>query len=52
MDNVLNFVAMILISVWLIGYVGFTTINPLVHIFLVLAVIVILIRIASERRVY
>jgi hypothetical protein len=52
MGNILTWVAVILIVLWLIGYVGFgEAVGSFIHILLVLAVIAILIRLFSGRRV-
>lgn len=50
MGNLLYVIAVILIIGWLIGFVGFH-VGSLIHILLVLAVISILIRIISGRKV-
>jgi hypothetical protein len=52
MGNILTWVAIILIVLWLVGYVGFgEAVGNFIHILLVLAVIAILIRLFSGRRV-
>ncbi|CAA9219524.1 MAG: hypothetical protein AVDCRST_MAG56-671 [uncultured Cytophagales bacterium] len=52
MGNILTWVAVILIVLWLVGYVGFgEAVGSFIHILLVLAVIAILIRLFSGRRV-
>jgi hypothetical protein len=52
MGNILTWVAVILIILWLIGYVGFgEAVGSFIHVLLVLAVIAILIRLFSGRRV-
>ncbi len=51
MGNILTWVAIILIILWLVGYVGFgEAVGNFIHILLVLAVIAILIRVISGRR--
>ena len=46
MGNILYYVALILVVLWLIGYMGFgAAVGNFIHILLVLAVIAILIRI-------
>jgi hypothetical protein len=52
MGNILTWVAVILIILWLVGYVGFgDAVGSFIHVLLVLAVIAILIRLFSGRRV-
>ncbi|MDO1447066.1 lmo0937 family membrane protein [Rhodocytophaga aerolata] len=52
MGNILTWVAVILIILWLVGYVGFgEAVGSFIHVLLVLAVIAILIRLFSGRRV-
>jgi protein-S-isoprenylcysteine O-methyltransferase Ste14 len=52
MRDILTIVAVILIVLWLIGYIGFgTAVGNFIHILLVLAVIAILIRIVQGRRI-
>ncbi len=52
MGNILTWVAIILIILWLVGYVGFgEAVGSFIHVLLVLAVIAILIRLFSGRRV-
>jgi len=43
-------IAMVLIILWLLGVVTGTTIGGLIHILLVIAIIVILLRIISGRK--
>ncbi|MEO8147441.1 MAG: lmo0937 family membrane protein [Bacteroidia bacterium] len=45
MGNLLYFVAVILVILWLIGFVGYHVGGGLIHILLVIAVIVVLLRI-------
>ena len=49
MGNLLYTVAVILIIIWAIGFIGYGT-GGLIHILLVIAVIVILLRIIQGRR--
>ena len=52
MGNILTWVAIILIILWLVGYVGFgEAVGSFIHVLLVLAVIAILVRLFSGRRV-
>ncbi|MBL7931306.1 MAG: lmo0937 family membrane protein [Bacteroidia bacterium] len=50
MGNLLYVIAVILIIGWLIGFVGFH-VGSLIHILLVLAIISILLRLISGRKV-
>lgn len=50
MGNLLYTVAVILIILWLIGYVAFN-VGALIHILLVVAIIAILIRLISGKRI-
>ncbi|QHT66323.1 lmo0937 family membrane protein [Rhodocytophaga rosea] len=51
MGSILYVVAVVLIILWLIGYVGFgEAVGNFIHILLVLAIIAILIRVISGRR--
>ena len=50
MGNLLYIVAVILVIGWLIGFVGYNA-GGLVHILLVIAIIVVLLRIIQGRRV-
>jgi hypothetical protein len=50
MGSLLYLVAVLLIIAWLIGFVGFGT-GGLIHILLVIAIIAILMRVISGRRV-
>jgi len=49
MGNLLYTVAVILIILWLIGYVAFN-VGALIHVLLVVAIIAILFRLISGRR--
>lgn len=52
MGNALYIVAVVLIILWLIGYVGFgEAVGSFIHVLLVLAVIAILVRLLSGRKV-
>lgn len=44
-------IAMILIALWLLGFITSYTLGGFIHILLVVAVIVVLLRIISGRRV-
>ena len=50
MGNLLYIIAAILVIGWLIGFVGFNA-GGLIHILLVIAVIVVLLRVIQGRRV-
>ncbi|HLO53757.1 MAG TPA: lmo0937 family membrane protein [Saprospiraceae bacterium] len=50
MGNLLYIIAVILVIGWLIGFVGYNA-GGLVHILLVIAIIVVLLRIIQGRRV-
>jgi len=50
MNNILYFVAAVLIIIWAIGYLGYSS-GGLIHILLVIALIVILIRILQGRKI-
>lgn len=43
-------IAVILILLWLLGFIGFPTIGGFIHILLVVAVIMILVNLISGRR--
>ncbi len=50
--NLLTTVAIVLIVLWLVGYIGFgEAVGNFIHILLVLAIIAILIRVIQGRRV-
>ena len=51
MGNLLYLVAVVLIVLWLVGFVGGYASGGLIHILLVIAVIAILLRVISGRRV-
>ena len=51
MGNLLYTVAVILLILWAIGFVGFH-LGGLVHILLVIAIIVVLLRIIQGRRIF
>jgi hypothetical protein len=44
-------IAVILIALWLVGWVGFHVMGGFIHILLVVAIIVVLVRIIQGRRV-
>ncbi len=50
MGNLLYLIAVILIIGWLVGFVGYNS-GGLIHILLVIAIIAILVRIISGRRI-
>jgi hypothetical protein len=50
MGNLLYIVAVILIIAWAIGYLGYQT-GGIIHILLVIAIIAVLLRVISGRRV-
>ena len=50
MGNLLYFIAVILVIGWAIGFIGFH-VGGLIHILLVIAVIVVLLRIIQGRKV-
>lgn len=50
MGNLLYVLAVILIIAWLVGFVGFHVGGGLIHLLLVIAVIVILLRVIQGRR--
>ncbi len=49
MSNILYIIAVILIIAWLIGFLGYSA-GGLIHILLVIAIIAVLIRLFSGRR--
>lgn len=50
MGNILYTVAIILVILWAIGYLGFNS-GGIIHILLVIAIIAVLFRVISGRRV-
>jgi len=50
MGNLLYLVAVILIILWLIGFVGYRFGGGLIHILLVIAVIAVLLRVIQGRK--
>ncbi len=50
MGNLLYIIAVILVIAWLIGFLGYSA-GGLIHILLVIAVIAILLKIISGRRI-
>ncbi len=50
MNNLLYIIAVILIIGWAIGYLGYNT-GGIIHILLVIAIIVILLRVIQGRRI-
>ena len=50
MGNLLYFIAVILVVGWLIGFVGYNA-GGLIHVLLVIAVIVVLLKIIQGKRV-
>lgn len=51
MTSMLNTIALVLIVLWLLGLVTSTTMGGFIHILLVIAVVVVLLRIISGRKV-
>ena len=51
MGNLIYALAVILAIAWVIGFLGFQT-GGIIHIFIVIAVIAVLLRVISGRRVY
>jgi hypothetical protein len=51
MGNLLYFIAVILVVLWLVGFVGYSA-GGLIHILLVIAIIVILLRVIQGRRLF
>ncbi len=52
MGNILNIIIALLIVGWLVGYFGFATaVGNLIHILLVLAIIAIVFRVLTGRKV-
>jgi hypothetical protein len=49
-SNMLETIAVILIVLWLLGFVTSYTMGGLIHVLLVIAVVVILIRVIQGRR--
>jgi hypothetical protein len=50
MGNLLYTIAVVLVIIWLIGYLGFHT-GGIIHILLVIAVIAVLFRIISGKKI-
>ena len=44
-------IALILVILWLVGFVSSYTIGGLIHVLLVIAIIIVLLRVISGRRV-
>ncbi len=49
MGNLLYLIAVVLVIAWLIGFVGYSA-GGLIHVLLVIAIIVILLRVIQGRR--
>ena len=49
MSNILYYVAVVLIIIWAIGYLGYNT-GGLIHILLVIALIAVILRIISGKK--
>jgi hypothetical protein len=47
----LSTIAMVLVVLWLLGYVSAYTMGGLIHILLVLAIVVVLVRVIQGRRI-
>jgi hypothetical protein len=50
MGNLLYIIAVVLIILWLIGFLGFSFGGGLIHILLVIAVIAVLLRVIQGRK--
>lgn len=51
MGNLLYIIAVILIIGWIIGFVGYNNAGGLIHILLVIALVVVLLRVIQGRKV-
>jgi Family of unknown function (DUF5670) len=52
MNNLLNIIIALLIIGWLVGYIGFgTAVGSLIHVLLVLAVVAIVFRLVTGKKV-
>jgi Family of unknown function (DUF5670) len=51
MHGMLYTIAVILVVLWLVGFVSSYTMGGLIHILLVIAIVVVLVRIISGRKV-
>ncbi len=51
MSNLLTVIAVVLLILWLLGMVTSNTIGGFIHVLLVIAIVVVLIRVISGRRV-
>lgn len=49
-DNMLYTIAVVLLILWVLGLVTSTTIGGLVHVLLVIAIVVVLLRVISGRK--
>lgn len=50
MGNLLYVIAVILVIVWAIGFIGYSS-GGIIHILLVIAIIVVLLRVISGRKI-
>lgn len=50
-DQMLDMIAVILVALWLLGFVTGYTIHGFIHVLVVIAVIVVLIRIIKGRKI-
>lgn len=50
-DNMLYTIAVVLLILWLLGLVTSTTIGGFVHVLLVIAIVVVLLRVISGRKI-
>jgi hypothetical protein len=50
MGNLLYTIAVVLVIIWLVGYLGFHT-GGIIHVLLVIAVIAVLFRLISGRKI-
>lgn len=48
----LTTIAIVLIGLWLLGMVSSTTIGGLIHVLLVVAIVIVLLRVIQGRRVF
>jgi Family of unknown function (DUF5670) len=50
-NNMLETIAVILVVLWLLGFVSSYTMGGFIHVLLVLAIVVVLVRVIQGRRV-
>ncbi len=46
----LETIAVLLVILWLLGYIALPNVGPLIHVLLVIAVIVVIVRLLTGRR--